>query len=58
MRRSKTPPTLPCPPLPDAAPAGAYFAARLTGDDPAKAVTVYLRKHGRGYQVVGVDRAW
>ncbi len=47
--------------LPQAARAaapGAYFAARLTGDDPAKTVTVYLRKKPDGYQIVGADRTW
>jgi hypothetical protein len=34
--------------------AAAYLAADITGDDPRKTVTVYLR----GDRVVGVDRTW
>ncbi len=37
---------------------GSYCSAHLTGDDPAKTVTVYLRKQAGGYQVVGIDRTW
>lgn len=37
---------------------GAYFAARLSGPDPAKTVTVFLRKQPQGWLVVGIDRTW
>ncbi len=37
---------------------GPYFAARIAGVDPAKTVTVYLRKRGPGFQVVGIERTW
>ena len=37
---------------------GAYFAARIQGADPAKTVTVYLRKSGASLPVVGIDRTW
>ena len=37
---------------------GAYFAARLEGADPAKTVTVYLRKNRAALPVVGIDRTW
>jgi hypothetical protein len=37
---------------------GDYYAARIQADDPAKTVTVYLRKQTSGFQVVGVDRTW
>ncbi len=37
---------------------GAYFAARIQGTEPAKTVTVYLRKRGTALRVVGIDRTW
>ncbi len=37
---------------------GPYFAARIAAVDPAKTVTVYLRKRGPGFQIVGIDRTW
>lgn len=37
---------------------GAYFAAKLVGDDPAKTVTTYLRKTADGFEVVGIDRTF
>ncbi|MDA1314791.1 MAG: hypothetical protein O2968_15770 [Acidobacteria bacterium] len=49
------------PRLPDVVrdgPSGAYFAAKIAGDDPKKTVTVYLRKQNDGHQVVGIDRSW
>ncbi|MBI2818315.1 MAG: hypothetical protein HYX72_15395 [Acidobacteria bacterium] len=41
----------------DASP-GEYFAADLHDGDPAKAVTVYLRKQQARVDVVGIDRTW
>ena len=41
-----------------AAPAGAYFAAKIQGEDQAKSVSVYARKRSAGFQVVGVERTW
>ena len=38
--------------------AGASFAAKITGEDEAKTVTVYVRKRASEFQVVGVDRTW
>lgn len=38
--------------------ADGYYAAKLTADDPAKTVTVYLRKAAATFQVVGIDRTW
>ncbi len=38
--------------------AGDYYAASIKGDDPAKTVTVYLRKKTSGLEVVGIDRTW
>jgi hypothetical protein len=35
-----------------------FFAAKLTGDDQQKTVSVYLRKRGSSYQVVGIDRTF
>lgn len=37
---------------------GAYFAAKLAGDDAKKTVTVYLRKRDGGFRIVGIDRSW
>jgi hypothetical protein len=38
---------------------GAYFSAAIAASgDPLKPVTVYIRKEGTGYKVVGVDRTW
>jgi len=39
-------------------PAGAYFAAKIVADDPAKTVTAYLRKTSVGFEIVGLDRTW
>jgi hypothetical protein len=39
-------------------PAGAYFAADITSDDPRKSVTAYLRKTNGGFEVVGIERTW
>jgi hypothetical protein len=48
--------------LPDAAleaPSGSYFAASIKADAVhLKPVSVYLRKEGSGFKVVGVDRSW
>ncbi len=38
-------------------PDGAYFAAAIHAGDARKSVTVYLRKRGERFRVVGVDRA-
>ena len=49
------------PELPAAVRSGAegdYFAAKLSGAEASKTVTVYLRKKGGAYQVVGIDRTW
>jgi len=40
------------------APLGAYFGAKIRGEDEAKTVTVYVRKQPDGVQVVGIDRTW
>ncbi len=37
---------------------GSYFAATIQGEDEEKTVTVYIRKEGGGYKVVGIDRTW
>lgn len=37
---------------------GSYVAAEISGADPAKTVTVYLRNRGGEAEVVGIDRAW
>lgn len=37
---------------------GAYFAADIQGQDARKTVTVYLRKTGGDFRIVGVDRRW
>ena len=37
---------------------GMYFAAEVRGDNPNRAVTVYIRNGASGMQVVGVDRTW
>jgi len=40
-------------------PNGAYFAARIQAPgDVVKTVTVYLRKQGEGFRVVGVERGY
>jgi hypothetical protein len=46
--------------LPQAVRAGAdgYYAVQLTGDDPQKTVTVYVRKKAGAYQVAGIDRSF
>lgn len=46
--------------LPGAVRAGAdgYYAVELTGDDPQKTVTVYLRKRAGLYEVAGIDRTF
>jgi hypothetical protein len=36
---------------------GAYFAAAIQAGDSGKAVTVYLRKRGESFRLVGVERA-
>jgi hypothetical protein len=41
----------------DAAP-GSYAVADIAGDDPKKTVSVYLRKRGERFQVVGIERGW
>jgi hypothetical protein len=38
--------------------AGSYFAAKISGEDVAKTVTVYLRKEQNQFKVVGIDRTW
>jgi hypothetical protein len=41
------------------APSGSYFSAALdVPGNPLKPVSVYLRKEGDSYKVVGVDRSW
>jgi hypothetical protein len=37
---------------------GAYIAVRLTGAEPEKTVTVYVRKATERFEVVGIDRRW
>ncbi len=37
---------------------GRYVAARLSGGEPAKTTTVYLRSQGGSFVVVGIDRDW
>jgi len=41
-----------------AAPDGSYYAARISGDEPGKRLTVYIRKESTGMKVVGCDRSW
>ena len=36
---------------------GHYYRVTVTGPDPKKTVTVYLRKRG-ALEVVGIDRGW
>lgn len=38
--------------------AGEYFAARISGPEPAKSVTVYIRKEPGGIKGAGIDRTW
>jgi hypothetical protein len=35
-----------------------FIAAKISGEDETKAVTVYLRARDRSYEVVGIDRQW
>jgi len=42
----------------DSAGAGEYFAAAIHAGEPAKQVTVYVRKQSNQVEVVGIDRAW
>lgn len=42
----------------EAAVDGAYFAADIYAEEPARSVTVYMRKQGGVYRVVGIDRRW
>lgn len=46
--------------LPSAVRGGAdgYYSAKLSGDDEAKTVSVYLRKRGTNYEIIGVDRTF
>jgi hypothetical protein len=37
---------------------GEHFAADIHAGDPAKTVTVYLRKRNGHLEVVGIDRRW
>ena len=38
---------------------GSYFCAVIAAQgDPLKPVSVYLRKEGTGFKIVGVDRVW
>jgi hypothetical protein len=37
---------------------GGYVAARLSGGEPGKTTTVYLRSQGGSLAVVGIDRDW
>jgi hypothetical protein len=39
-------------------PPGAYVAARISGAETDKAVTVYLRRTDATFEVVGIDRTW
>ena len=51
--------SLEVPPQLAEAASGSYFAARIApGDEPDKAVDVYLRKEADGVKVVGIDRDW
>ncbi len=38
--------------------AGTYVAIRITGEEPSKTVTVFLRNNGSGFEIVGIDRTW
>jgi len=38
--------------------AGSYVAAHINSANLAMTITVYLRRQGDGFQVVGIDRAW
>jgi len=41
------------------APSGAYISAAISAiRSPLKPVTVYFRKEGHGFKVVGIDRTW
>ncbi len=35
-----------------------YVGAEIKANDPAKCVTVYLRRQGDNYRVVGLDQSW
>ncbi len=37
---------------------GEYFAAHISGPEPAKSVIVYIRKEPGGIKVTGIDRTW
>lgn len=37
---------------------GSFFASKISAEDKAKTVTVYLRKGIGGMEVVGIDRTW
>lgn len=37
---------------------GEYFAARISGAEPAKSVTVYIRKEPGSIKIAGIDRTW
>ena len=38
--------------------AGSYFAAKISGPEPGKTLTLYLRKEKSGFKVAGIDRDW
>jgi len=59
---SKTPlrgeTSLALPQAAESAATGEYFAAEIHAGDPAKQVTVYVRKQPTQAEVVGIDRTW
>ena len=41
-----------------AAQEGAYYSAEISAGEPEKMVTVYMRKEGDSFKVVGIERSW
>lgn len=37
---------------------GAYWAAKIAGKEPGKALTAFLRREESGFKVVGIERDW
>lgn len=41
-----------------AAETGTYYSAEISADEPEKIITVYIRKEGNSFKLVGIDRSW